>query len=92
MAFVRESHKPPNRVKDLGHRAICDFRIAPCNVFAYVFEVREGPRMERVGADYDGPLRCASVFAFKREKASSPSMGFTRPPREVVIATVPSLL
>jgi hypothetical protein len=52
-------------------------RVLVCNVIAYVVEVFEGCRVESVTAAHAGLLRCASVFAFRRAKASSPSMGFT---------------
>jgi hypothetical protein len=53
-------------------------RVVLCNVTAYVVEVRVGFGVKRISAHAER-LRCASVFAFRRAKASSPSMGFTLP-------------
>jgi len=65
--------------KNLQDDPVGIVRVLVCNVIAYVVEVFEGCRVESVTAAHAGRLRCASFFAFRWAKASSPSMGFTPP-------------
>ncbi len=79
MTPIRKMHEPANGIKYFEHNPVGSVRIFACNVIAYIDEVGERIWVERVAAAYAAPLRSAWVFAFRREKASSPSIGFTPP-------------
>src|SRR6516162_7270796 len=73
-----KEHQCANGVKDFCYHAVGCVRVVLCNVAAYVVQVPVGFRVKRVSA-HAGRLRSASVLAFRRAKASSPSIGFTLP-------------
>src|SRR6266852_2027340 len=79
MALMWKRHKRANAVKNLRHDPVGCVRASLCNVIAYVVEVGEGFRVERVAVVHAWRLRCASVFALRRAKAPWPSMGLTLP-------------
>ena len=79
VTLVRKIDKPANDVKYFVHDAVGRVRVILRDVTADLVEISEGFRMERVPAAYAERLPCAWVFTFRREKASSPSIGFTPP-------------
>lgn len=76
MALLREGYEPTDQGENLVDNLVGGIRIVLCDVVPDIVEIREG---FRVAAPQSRLLRRASVFAFKRAKAPSPSMGCTRP-------------
>jgi hypothetical protein len=79
MTLLGKMYKRTNGVKNFRHGPVGCVRALPCNVIAYLVQVCEGAWVKRVATAYTERLRCASFFAFRRAKASSPSIGFTVP-------------
>lgn len=75
---MRKCNQPANRAEDFVNYNIGRVGTLLRDVISNVVEISEGFRVKSITAQAV-LLRCASVFAFKREKASSPSMGCTRP-------------
>ena len=79
MTLLGKMHKATNGVQNFRDHPVSCVRVFLGNVVAYLVEIRESVRMKRVATAYVDRLRRAWVFAFRRAKASSPSIGFTVP-------------
>ena len=79
MTLIGKRHQPANGIEDFGREPVGRIRTVHRNVIKYAVEIREGFRMKCVATAYAERSRCACVFAFRRAKASSPSIGFTIP-------------
>jgi len=77
VALTGKWNQGADGVKALSYYPVGGVPVVLCNVATNV-EVDLGFRVKRVSA-HAGRLRSASVFARRRAKASSPSMGFTLP-------------
>jgi hypothetical protein len=79
VSLMGKSHETAKGVKYLGHDPVGRVRVFLGKVNS---ECRRGRRRlpgEARSRYLCGRLRCASVFAFRRAKASSPSMSFAPP-------------
>ena len=78
VAPVMEGNKTADNIENIRYRPIGGVNIVLGYLIPNLIEVGKRFRVESVPA-HAGPVRRSSLFSRRRAKASSPSMGFTRP-------------